>query len=125
MRGSGFLKGRRNEKRAIYLRLEPFYESLQAWEVPDGWLNKPGNLWVLTEFTGKNENSAKVILYSNFGIPNARPVLVNFNEEIVIDGGNQKYYAWNRLSDLIMSMKSEKPTWTSSSRRCVWIRARI
>lgn len=73
--------------------------------MPDGWSNKPDNLWVLTEFTGGDENSAKVELYRNFGIPNARPVLVNFNEEIVIDGGNQKYYAWDRLSDYVYKIR--------------------
>lgn len=99
------LQGCRNEKRAIYRRLAPFHVSLQAWEVPKGWSNKPDNLWVLTEFAGEDENSAKVALYHKFGIPNARPVLVNSDDEIVIDGGDRRYYAWDRLNDYVYGIQ--------------------
>lgn len=73
--------------------------------MPNGWSNKPDNLWVLSEFAGQEENSAKVVLYHKFGIPNARPILVNLDEEILIDGGDRRYYAWNRLNDYVYAIQ--------------------
>lgn len=71
------------------------YTLLDDWEFPWGWSNDPQSLQVANHFTGLKKDQVKVVpLKNDFGIPDARPILVDRVDTHLIDGGNGKYYLW-------------------------------
>jgi hypothetical protein len=73
------------------------YVKLRTCKVPYGWTNHPAYLGVNVYFTDKTDN-IKATLKADHNIPNARPIITN-RYTILLDGGDEKYYLWNIISD--------------------------
>ncbi len=65
--------------------------------MPEGWSNDPGDLYVDIEFTGCQQDEAIVALKHDFGIP----TLADIDRLFILDGGDQKYYTWDKLYDIV------------------------
>lgn len=76
------------------------YIPLDDWEIPWGWSNDPESLHVRSQFTGLKKDHSKVALKQDFGIPDARPILVDRSGVHLIDGGDGKYYLWGDESEM-------------------------
>lgn len=85
----------------MHALIDRSYIPLDHWKIPWGWSNDPGSLHVSSQFTGLKKYHAKVALKHDFGIPDARPILVEQSGVHLIDGGDGKYYLWGDESDMV------------------------
>jgi hypothetical protein len=78
---------------------EGSYVELTTRNVPRGWTNHPARLRINTYFSGGIDN-VKAMLKADHNIPDARPIITN-KYAYVLDGGDKKYYLWNKVSDYV------------------------